>query len=153
MESKDWRIGDGDLLHWKGGGGGGMEREYAKERRGRKGQNGRITLEMKGRKRKEWNGNDVGCCDTRWSMTRGDRRWWRIYNAYLYIVIRDGNRKIRESTVNIVFIIVFRRWFSSFFSILSPTSSFVSFRNKNNNTLIRACGTYFVHRNTRETSF
>lgn len=44
-----------------------MEREYAKERRGggREGQNGRITLEMKGRKRKEWNGNDVGCCDTR----------------------------------------------------------------------------------------
>lgn len=49
-------------------GGGGMGREYAKERRGGgggEGQNGRITLEMKGRKRKEWNGNDVGCCDTR----------------------------------------------------------------------------------------
>lgn len=55
-------------------GGGGMGREYAKERRGGgggEGQNGRITLEMKGRKRKEWNGNDVGCCDTR--MVDGPR--------------------------------------------------------------------------------
>lgn len=40
---------------------------------GREGQNGRITLEMKGRKRKEWNGNDVGCCDTRMVDDRGPR--------------------------------------------------------------------------------